>query len=436
MKRFALISLGIGLVVALLVVALHFFAVYEPLSDWLDNFYAVQGIYPAGAGDRLIFIEVLWIVALSIWITWCLCDLTQGAQKVIILVVFLFLVGALSPCLALYGKFFSPFATFSALILSASAAFAFCGTELGNRKRKLEMLLGRRISHDTFDKLMLAPKAPSFESQKREVTVLTCRLYNRSELMEQLEPKVFLQMTNLFRKVISHYLISQGAYLDEAGPDLIRAYFGLLQPVKSHADVAAKVSLGLQPALKQINQECHNRYLQELHVGAGLSSGEVVSGIYGSKENFFLSGVGPQVDFSRRLSKANQRYGSSILIGPETFKMVNGFAEVRPMEMFFDPDSGEMLEIYEILALKEDFSANEKEMRDHYWQGVIHYREEKFTEAIEYFNKARVPGKIDGPLEYFVMRAQEKLQSSQQKDSNPQKPGLSEGGHSRLLGNL
>lgn len=186
--------------------------------------------------------------------------------------------------------------------------------------------------------------------------------------------------------------------------------------------------------MKTINQECSSRWFQELQAGVGVSSGKVVSGIYGSKEHFFLSGIGPEVDFSRRLSIANLRYGSDLLVGPNTYALVQDVIEMRPMEMFYNPETGAMTEIYQLLVPKEDFSDANRQLRDHYWEGVIHYREGNFTQAIESFGKARIPGKEDAPLEYFILAAQEGL--SGDRPPEDEKSGLTNDGHSRLLRNL
>lgn len=437
MKRYTLISLSIGLVVALVMIALHFFGVYNGLEQWLDKFYANHQFYPIDTKSALSvkWLELVSIIVVSLWVSWCLCELIQGAQKLMVMIILMFVIGAISPTLALYGMFFSPFASLSAILLAASSAIVFAGTELGKRKRRLETVLGRRISKNSFNQLMASKNPPKFESAKREVSILTCRMYNRTELMEQLEPSEFLRMTNLFRRVTQHYLISQGAYIDESGPELIRAYFGLIQPSPQHANEAMNSALGLRKCLKSLNDESSNRWFQEVNAGIGISSGDVVSGIYGSKELFFLSGVGPQTDFSRRLAKVNKRYSSDIIIGPTTYKLIKDSAEVRPLEMFYDPDSDNLLEIYELISTTQEFSETDRSIRDHYWQGVIQFREEKYSDAMQSFTQAKVPGTEDGPLNFFTLATQEKL-NIEQPEGEKSEPDLPAEGHSRLLSNL
>ncbi len=433
MKRFVLISLTIGVVVSAAVLALYFLDVYAGLGEWLQGYFRSAGVYPAG-GETIdpVWLSPLVIFCVGVWGTWCLADLGQAAQKVIVLVVFGILLGAASLVLAMFGVEFEPFSALSALILAACGAVFFSmGTEVGRRKQVLETVLGSRISRDKFDALMEAPQPPNFEGAVREVAVLTCHLTNREELQAALKPADFMKMANLYRRAVSHYLAQRGAYLDEAGPDMIRAYFGLLEASQDHAVYAAQVALQMKEALAGINRECHTRYLHELRIGIGLSTGPVTTGVYGSRDHFFLSGMGPAVDFSVRLAHANQRYGSDILVCPQVQQQVQPMMELRPMDLFYEQGDRSLTEVYQLLALQEDFDDEHRALRDSYWQGIIHLREGDYLAALEHLHKAQIPGREDLPLDYFILQAEEKKQAAEQPKS-----GLTEVGASRLLRNL
>lgn len=432
MRRYMFITLGIGAAAALFTLALYFLGAFEPANVFLDRIYQGNGFYPTDTPVvRLKWLEVLIIVSLSIWISWCLADLNQAGQKIIVLGVFFFIVLGISPTLALYGRFYDPFSSLSALILSASAAIVFSGTELGRRKRILETVLGRRISRGLFSKLMEAPSSPVFSGEKREVSVLTCRIVNRAELAGGMKPSDFLRLTNLFRRTVSHFLISRGAYLDEAGPELIRAYFGLIPRDSDHSVSACRAALRLRQKFRPIQDECRTRWSHVPVLGIGVSSSEVVNGVYGSKEHFFLSAIGPAADFSRRLSRGGALYGAELCIGPETYRLANGAVEVRPLDLFYDPETNSMMEIYQLLDTREGLGADARELRDQFWEGVIHYRKENYAGAIEAFGKARVPGTEDGPVDYFIGKCREKLEAASGKEESL--PGE---GYSRLLEQL
>jgi len=435
MKRYVFTALAIGMMAAALVLALELVGIFSAPASWLGDLYTSRGL-AAGSGEmtRLSWLEITMILAVSLGVAWCMVDVSQVGQKLLVCLLVSLVVIGLSPSLALHGWLFEPFSSLAAALAAAVAGFAFAGTERGMRKRVLQDVLGMRVSHETFGELLAAPEPPDyFAGAVREVTVMTCRVFNHEELREKLEPADLLEMSNLFLRSVSTFLTSRGAYLDESGPELVRVFFGMLRPTEDHAAQACRTALELRTRLRNLSRECETRWFQPLEYGIGISSGPMTVGVYGSPEHFFFSGIGGETDYSRRLAHANRRYGSDLLIGPSTYALVHESFEVRPMEMFYDPESEVMTEIYELLAQSSNFPDEDRARRDLFWQGVIYLREKRFEEALEHFSRARVPGAGDGPAEFFVARAQEGLSSAAGRSGDGGAEDLTEKGHARLI---
>lgn len=428
MRRYVLTFLYIGGGVSALVLVLFFSGVFEPMTEWLRSKWVSQGLLVEEETVRLKWIEGLTIIALSGAVSWCVIDVTNPSQKILIIFCGVLLVLGFSPTLALHGVLFDPFSSLTAVALAATASFVFAGTEKGMRKRVLETLIGRRVSQRTFNHLLEADQPPDFGGVSREVTVVTCRLFNHEELQAKLKPSDLVKMSNLFLRSVSTFLAGRGAYLDESGPELVRGYFGMLESSETHAMDACKAALELRSRLRNLSKECETRWFHGLSYGVGISSGPMTIGVYGADEHFFFSGIGAETDYSRRLSHANDRYGSDLLIGPQTYHLVKSDFEVRPMEMFFDPASNLMTEIYQLLAMKDGYSEVERERRDLFWQGVIFLREERFEEALDHLSRARNPGIDDAPLDFFIARAQGGL-ADRVVEGESEPPGK----HARLI---
>ena len=140
--------------------------------------------------------------------------------------------------------------------------------------------------------------------------------------------------------------------------------------------------------------------------------------------------MGPQTDYSRRLAHANFRYGSDILLGPETYRLIESEFAMRPMEMIYDPEARTMTELYQLLASLEQFSEEDKARRDRYRQGVIYIREAKYEEALEEISKAKNAGSDDGGVEFFISAPQKAIAKEAGADSSKD---LSAEGHARLI---
>ena len=432
MQRYVFISFSIGVGAALVIIIAISLGAFSAVATWLENLYLSRGILKVSSVERYRWLEMLVVLAVSVGLAWCVIDVSQFAQKILVFGCTIFLVLGLSPTMALYGVLFEPFSSFGAGLLAAVGGFVFAGTERGMRKRVLEDVLGFRVSHSTFSQLLNAPEPPDFDGAVREVTVLTCRIFNHAEHREKLEAADFMTMSNLFIRNVSTFLTSRGAYLDESGPELVRVFFGMLQPDDEHAEKACRTALELQYRLKALNQECETRWFQPLHYGIGISSGPMTVGVYGAKENYYFSGIGAETDFSRRLAHANLRYNSDLLIGPETYRLVQERFEFRPMEMFYDPEEDVMIEIYQLLAASDSFDEKERERRDLFWQGVIYYREKKYEEALTHLTRARIAGGGDEPVEFFIAQTQDALTATED-GPKARSEQLTEDGHARLI---
>ncbi|MCB1065677.1 MAG: hypothetical protein KDN20_22505, partial [Verrucomicrobiae bacterium] len=184
--------------------------------------------------------------------------------------------------------------------------------------------------------------------------------------------------------------------------------------------------------LRNLNDECETRWFQKLEFGIAISSGPMTVGVYGSPRHYYFSGVGADTDFARRLAHGNHRYGSDVLISARTHQLVKDAVAVRPMEMLYDPERNLMTEVYQLLAMAEDFTEEDKARRDAFWQGVILYRSGKYEDALAQFSVAQIPGKSDGPVRFFIERSQARLTG----DGGERPEGtheMTDQGHARLL---
>ena len=119
-----------------------------------------------------------------------------------------------------------------------------------------------------------------------------------------------------------------------------------------------------------------------------------------------FSVAGPAVEFARRLCAACATYGCRILVGPETYESAMESVEARPIESFKTQGVRRRVEIYEILSPKHGLSTEREASRDHFWRGVIYYREGQWDRATEEFTKARLSGLPDPALDFYIRRVE------------------------------
>ncbi|MEM7011999.1 MAG: hypothetical protein AAF585_11005, partial [Verrucomicrobiota bacterium] len=193
---------------------------------------------------------------------------------------------------------------------------------------------------------------------------------------------------------------------DESSPDCIRVYFGITSRKGNHVEQACDAAIELRQRLRNLNTELESQFFHGLEWGIAISSEEMTLGVYQSENATRISAVGEVIEFVRKLSAANSRYGSEILVSSRTYKQIQENYAVRPMEMIFDSSTELMSEVYELVETKNHLTVEDEADRQQFWKGVILYREGKGEEALEVFSELTVKHPNDRPLAYFTDRAQ------------------------------
>lgn len=401
-------SLTVSAVVSFALLALYRF------TDWfirgavrLEDYFNTVFVLPhPGAG--LSFhqpVQYVFFAVMALVSAWVCMELPRVFSRIAYLAGAVFLTLLLSPVLAFCGVLFEPFSGVAAVLLAGIFGFILGSTVEGQRQRELGRYFVGRISTEKFQQIVHA-KEPVELCARRELTVLTCRILNYPELSSQMEAKDLEQLSTSFLQAAAEFLVSKGAYLDACNAEGVRVFFGMLEKSDTHAGDGCKAALELRQRLVKLEQEMQTRWHKKPVFGVSLSTGPMTIGLFGYGGFEFYSAVGEALDFSRRLCSINLVYGSQVLINARTFALTKEQVEARPMEMVYAPRMHQISEVYELLAAKGALNDEEVKARDAFWQGVVSLRKGDYKEATMQLKKARIDGREDAPLNYFLERAE------------------------------
>ncbi len=400
--RYLKVTILIGFFVALFAAILFEGEVFRRLDLMLADF---TGQPVAPALQRAVQYPLFVFFAFAI--AWTTIDIPRNSLKAVVAAGALLQIVSLVWVLKLLSVFFSPFASLLAIIASFSAGILYSRSEAGGRKRVMRQILGDRVSTKTFYALLNSSTPLNLEGERRDVSIIVCEIFNHDELESALSAPDYVALTNSFRRNAADFLVERGGYLDECDGESLRVVFGAPLPDPQHAIVACESALALTERLDEVNAECHGVWKQMFDFRIGVNSGEMVIAAYGSHRLGTLSVAGEPVEFARRLCRANLIYGSRILLGTNTYQGTETAIEVRPMELIQRYEDGSREEIYELLALRDVLSFEDLERRDLFWQGVIHYREQLWDDALGLFHSARSANGADGPVEFYIRRIEQ-----------------------------
>lgn len=360
------------------------------------------------------------ILVFAFGIAWTSVDITQPSLRRLVAGAAIVLLCTWSLVLALDGHFFSPLAPVVAVAGSAGLGVAWGRTKRGRRQQVLERLFGQRLTQPAFRSIVESRVPVDFPGRVMNASVLVLTVQNHAELMELLPPESYTAMTNLYLKTASDYLVESGAYLDECNGECLRVVFGAPLEDERHAVKACRVASDLAVRLDELNKECDKKWQRRLDVRMGLDSGDVIAGVFGGGRLGSFSVAGAVVDFARRLCVASATYGARILIGPDVYTPASESVEVRPIEVLKLSARRKRVEIYEILAPKFGLSPERERSRDHFWTGVLHFRERQWDKAVAEFTKARITGIPDEALDFYLRR----IEQARQQPGEPQKESV------------
>ncbi len=399
MKR-SLISAGIiAVVVAALGSISHasgwFHGLEVPLRSWLEKWNGPG--HDLGKAWQYILILLLGLG--TAWIT--LTSARRHGVAILVLAVIVELLTLTWVC-SLYHVFFTPLPAIVAVGLSYGAALgylAFAGRKRGGIP--LSLFHGK-LSRNEIARLRSGEIEFDGSARAFETSVVVCDLANKYDLADSDDLSVVTKASEKFTARAADLLRDAGAYLHAADGEGVVAVFGFPGALEDHAEKAVRAAFDLARAFAEDSSGGNG---QNVTAGAhvGVSSGSMITAPTEEKQDIFV--LGEPIELARRFCVANRFYGSKILIGPRTFELANNAIVARPIDFLSGVNAQERHEIYEPLAFTADAPSELVARRDSFWNGVVLYREQRWAEAYQEFQKARGPtNEEDAPLNLYLRR--------------------------------
>jgi class 3 adenylate cyclase len=228
---------------------------------------------------------------------------------------------------------------------------AFNGMLEGLRQRDfIRDTFGRYVSPEVVRTLIGSPDGLHLGGEKRDVTILMSDLRGYTQLSEQSDPAVVVQILNSYLARMTDVIIAHGGTINEFIGDAIFAIFGAPLSYADHAERAAACALAMQLAMTEVNQANAAHGWPQLEMGIGLNSGEAIVGNIGSERRAKFGVVGSTVNLAARVEGTT--VGSQILLSPFTYERLREIADVRPPISVQVKGISEPLLLYELRGLR------------------------------------------------------------------------------------
>ena len=207
------------------------------------------------------------------------------------------------------------------------AMVAYLHTSRVIARRQIRSAFGQYVSAEVLDRVLR--EGSDLGGETRTITVMMSDVRGFTSLSERLAPmKVSEVMNEYFTAMVDVIMSHRGLVNDFIG-DGILAIFGAPVEDPDHAWHAVETALGMQAALRRLNEKWAAGGRAQLAMGVAINTGEAFVGNMGSARKKKYSVLGDTVNTVARIESLNRDLGTEILISAGTLAMVKDRVEVR-----------------------------------------------------------------------------------------------------------
>ncbi len=215
------------------------------------------------------------------------------------------------------------------------------------KRRQVEGMFGRYVSHQVRDFLVQHPDAANPSGRKERLTMFFSDVRGFTSMSEKMEPQGVQQLLSEYFTEMTGILFKYEGTLDKFMGDAIMAFFGNPVPQPDQAKRAVLMALDMQESIARLNQKLTAEGRRTIGVGMGINTGDVTVGNLGSKDFLDYTVIGDAVNLACRLEQ-NAKAGE-IIITWSTYDEVKDVVEVEPMEPIRVKGKVEPIPIYRVV---------------------------------------------------------------------------------------
>jgi adenylate cyclase len=217
------------------------------------------------------------------------------------------------------------------------------------KKLLIQKSFGRYVSPEVLDMILSRPDESWLKGTRSEASTLFTDIRDFTAYSETRNPEEVVEALNEYFEIVTQSILKNGGYVDKFIGDAVLGVFGVPVSHTDHAERAVKAAIGIQRELQQQAGKNSNPLLSK--VGISINSGVVVSGNLGSQVKMEYTVVGDSVNVASRL---NRFAGSGeIIISKNIYELTKNIVSVKALPPQEIKGKSEMVEIFQVLGLKE-----------------------------------------------------------------------------------
>lgn len=281
-----------------------------------------------------------------------------------------------------------------------------------SQEKRMKTTMYRYMTPGVADRVLALGEDALMVGERKDVTILFSDIRGYTTLTENLEASRVVELLNQYFETMVEAVFNHEGTLDKFIGDALMAVFGAPLPLENHALMAVQASLDMRHRLAEFNRRRIMDSQPQIHVGIGISSGEVVSGNIGSQKRMDYTVIGDGVNLSSRLESVTKEYGCDIILSEYTYNLCRDKVWVRELDTIRVKGKYKAVKIYELIGdAREPLDSATKEFLEIYSAGRTAYTKADFRTAINYFELAKRLRSTDQAVAVHISRAKHYLKN-------------------------
>lgn len=269
-------------------------------------------------------------------------------------------------------------------------------------RRFIKSAFSQYLSPTVVNQLVENPQLLKLGGERKVITAFFSDVAGFSSISEQLQAEELVDLLNLYLTDMTEIILRHEGTVDKYEGDAIIAFFGAPISYQDHATRTCLSAIEMQERLAQLREGWKQEGKHELFMRIGINTGQVVVGNMGSVNRMDYTMMGDSVNLAARLEGVNKQYQTQTMISEFTYEMAKQDIEAREVDSIRVVGKSEPVKIYELLGRKGEIPEHLGSILPHFHEGLNHYKNRKWEEGIDCFEKALNLYEDDGPsLTYF-----------------------------------
>jgi adenylate cyclase len=268
------------------------------------------------------------------------------------------------------------------LILISFVAVYFSKYFLGNsEKRKLRAGFSQYVAKEVVDEIVKNPEKLKLGGESKEMTILFSDIRSFTALSEGMTPHELVEFLNEYLTLTTDVILQNKGVVDKFIGDAVMALWGAPLENENHAIDGATTALKMFDKLEEFNKKMKVKGLNQINIGIGLNTGEVVVGNLGSNQRFDYTVIGDPVNLASRLEGLTKYYGARIIISEKTKDQLQGKFVVKYLDQVAVKGKKDGVKIYEVKDFVENGSEYDQELQN-FDQAIELYQHQEWQSAL------------------------------------------------------